>query len=337
MHEIHRIGTAFRKSEWYHRINSAQTNDDDGGVFTIIDPRKAIARRKLFLRAGSRAMVEDWDDEVMQVVELTVSKIKRDLEKEGKVDVMKWWTFMTADVMGMLCFGDSFRMVENEKVCILCLSKKAVEFTEQSQRAPLLQDIAEVFRVMELQVEVPWTLSLMEFLGIPLTRRLPGMKERFIEHSNKAIENTREVAKASTRTLFSKMADPDQQPVPDHVVRNEATNLLAAGSDTTMLALTYLVYAVLSDETKSIKSRLIEELKAHSDRPTLAELDSMPFLNNMIKETLRLYAPIAGTLPRVTPEEGVVFAGYKIPRGTIVGTQALTLHTNPAVWKDPMK
>lgn len=180
-------------------------------------------------------------------------------------------------------------------------------------------------------------VTVVRYLRVPFIKGRGDMQARNIEYSKKAIASTREAAKTSTKTLFSKMVDSDQQAVPDQVVRNEAVNLLSAGADTTMLALTYLMYAVLSDVTDNIKRQLVEEIMMHSENPTSAELDNMPFLNNVIKETLRLYAPIGGTLPRSTPEDGVLLAGYKIPGGTIVGTQALSLHTNPAVWKDPMK
>lgn len=212
-----------------------------------------------------------------------------------------------------------------------------VRDTDQKQKAALLDDIAAIFHFMEWQVEAPWFVTVMNFLRIPLIKAGPGMQARFIEYSKKAIMSTREAAKTSTKTLFSKMVDPDQQPVPDQVVSNEAINLLSAGADTTMLALTYLVYAVLSDRTGNTKIRLVEEIMMHSENPTWAELDNMPFLNNVIKETLRLYAPIGGTLPRSTPEDSVSLAGYRIPGDTVVGTQALSLHTNPAVWRDPMK
>lgn len=116
VHEIHRVGTPFRKGPWYHKLAAKQADDDSGGVFTIRDPRKASARRKLFLHAGSKGMVWDWEDQVIEVVEMTIAKVKRDLKNYGKVDIMKWWELMTADIMGMIAFGDSFRMVETEKV-----------------------------------------------------------------------------------------------------------------------------------------------------------------------------------------------------------------------------
>lgn len=191
--------------------------------------------------------------------------------------------------------------------------------------------------MMNLQVELPWVLAVVRYLRIPLLKRLPGIVVRFNQYSEKAVANSKKAAKASTKTLFSKMVEPDEPPVSDQVVKNEAVNLLSAGADTTMLALTYVVYAVLSDETGRTKRRLIEELETCPDRPTWAELDNMPVLNNVIKESLRLYAPIGGTLPRTVPEEGAVLAGYKVLGGTVVATQALTLHTNPDVWENPSK
>lgn len=116
VHEIHRVETPFRKSSWYHKLAAKQADDDSGGVFTIRDPRKASARRKLFLHAGSRGMIRDWEDQVSEIVKMTVAKVKRILKKDGTVDIMKWWEFMTTNIMGMVAFGESFRMVETEKV-----------------------------------------------------------------------------------------------------------------------------------------------------------------------------------------------------------------------------
>lgn len=56
VHEIHRVGLPFRKGQWYHKLAEKQADDEDGAIFTIQDPRKASARRKLFLHAGSRGV-----------------------------------------------------------------------------------------------------------------------------------------------------------------------------------------------------------------------------------------------------------------------------------------
>lgn len=34
------------------------------------------------------------------------------MKSRGAADIYKWWKFMTADLIGELTFGDSFRMLE---------------------------------------------------------------------------------------------------------------------------------------------------------------------------------------------------------------------------------
>lgn len=63
-------------------------------------------------------MVREWEPQVAEIVDLTVAKIKRDLLETGVADVMKWWKFMTADVLGLIAFGESFNMVEKEQVSV---------------------------------------------------------------------------------------------------------------------------------------------------------------------------------------------------------------------------
>jgi len=114
--QIHRVGSDFRKNpKWYQAQAPSQYDDNTCGVFGLNDPKKASARRQLFLRAGTRKIAAEWDPQIKQLVDLTVEKIKRDL-RTGQCDVMKWWTLMTADVVGDLAFGESFNNVKNEKV-----------------------------------------------------------------------------------------------------------------------------------------------------------------------------------------------------------------------------
>lgn len=109
---------------------------------------------------------------------------------------------------------------------------------------------------------------------------------------------------------------------------------IIAGTDTTATALIYLVYEVLRHP--KIKDKLLQELKTCTPHPSWEELESKTYLNNVISETLRLHSPVGATLPRTNPTEDVVFLGYKIPAGTIVGSQAYSLHRDPKAFGDPL-
>ena len=48
-------------------------------------------------------------------VDLTISRMKEELNKQGHIDIWKWWMFMTTDVIGELTFGESFRTLQQGK------------------------------------------------------------------------------------------------------------------------------------------------------------------------------------------------------------------------------
>lgn len=121
----------------------------------------------------------------------------------------------------------------------------------------------------------------------------------------------------------------------DDMISSEATNVILAGTDTTSVSLTYLIWCVLTHP--HVNKTLQAELCTCSADPTAKELEALPYLNRVIDETLRLYSAVPASLPRETPATGAMLAGYHIPGGTTVGTQAYTFHRNPAVFPDPEK
>lgn len=174
-------------------------------------------------------------------------------------------------------------------------------------------------------------------MPIPAFKRFIGLFDRFEEYADLAIANTKLAAKGRMKTLFSKMVDTDGQALSEQVIRQEAVNIMIAGVDSTAMTLTYLVYAVLADQTGRIRNRLLTELETCSPTPTWAELEKLKYLNYVVDETLRLYTPIGGSLPRVPPAQGAILGGYRIPPDMLVLTQSSTFHTDPKTFEEPLQ
>ncbi|KAK4159539.1 cytochrome P450 4A10 [Cladorrhinum sp. PSN259] len=62
---------------------------------------------------------------------------------------------------------------------------------------------------------------------------------------------------------------------------------------------------------------------------------SLPYLQSVIKEGLRLIMPSPARLPRIVSPGGLTVQGYHLPPGTNVGLGALQLHLNPDVFPEP--
>lgn len=172
-------------------------------------------------------------------------------------------------------------------------------------------------------------------LPIPVMHHLVMGPFRIRDWGMIAVRNTKAAPRGSGKTIFSKMYPEDgSQLFADELMADEAANLIIAGSDTTGVAMTYVVYCVLS--TPGVKQKLLDELALLPEEgATWEQLENSQYLNNVIQETLRLYPSVPGSLPRVCSDADTILGGYKIPAGTTVVTQALTIQRDPIVFPEP--
>lgn len=112
---------------------------------------------------------------------------------------------------------------------------------------------------------------------------------------------------------------------------NQIVQGVSAGHDTTAGGLTWIVHSLT--KYPDIQKRLREEvLSAQQKQPELdaATIDSLPYLNNVISESLRVYSP--ALLAPWEAGEDLVIAGVAIPKGTTVTTIPAMIHYNPSIW-----
>lgn len=119
--------------------------------------------------------------------------------------------------------------------------------------------------------------------------------------------------------ILSKSAEPP-------AALSEVRDHLIAGSDTTTTVLVFLLHHLAGHA--SLQTELHASLSRHEDR-----LEADPVLDAVLKEALRLWAPIPMTLPRQLDDDRLV-GGYSLKKGTKVGCQAYTLHRLPHLFPD---
>lgn len=175
-------------------------------------------------------------------------------------------------------------------------------------------------------------------LQIPVLKRAAQAAPRIRSHALNSVQvydRLRQEDPTSVRqTLFTKVFDAgeDGKLSFEEIVTN-AQGYIIAGTDTTSTTLTYLVWCVCS--RLALRDALVQELSNLSPDLSDFDLKTLPLLNNIINETLRLYAPTSSALPREVPAGGAHLAGHWMPEGTTVSCQAYTLHRDPSIWKDP--
>lgn len=123
------------------------------------------------------------------------------------------------------------------------------------------------------------------------------------------------------RSLLTKLLQGDRSnglpPLPDAEIGVETSNLLFAATDTTSNTLAYTLYRLatrpewqdrLRDEIR--KSRVADE---GPDGFSFKALQSLPVLNAIVQETLRVHPAAPSALPRITTGKGIDIAGLHVP------------------------
>lgn len=138
-------------------------------------------------------------------------------------------------------------------------------------------------------------------------------------------------------------------------VASELLDHLVAGHETTGITSTYMMWEL--SRHPQLQQELRQELLTLTPTleypfytrnaegslpafPSPSAIDSLPLLDAMVRETLRLYPPAPQSLLRVTPstEEGISLNGYgSIPGGVRVGSSAYSLHRIENVYPNAEK
>ncbi|KAI8866408.1 cytochrome P450, partial [Ramicandelaber brevisporus] len=122
-------------------------------------------------------------------------------------------------------------------------------------------------------------------------------------------------------------------------IRNELWGFNLAAIDTTAKALTSCTYllAIHPEIQEKVRDEVLQVLgdEPHDVYPTVGELKNMPFLEAVLKETLRLYSPVYKLITRRTtedvplPDDGII-----IPRNTKIGFHFHGIHMLNEVWPE---
>ncbi|ORY61477.1 cytochrome P450 [Pseudomassariella vexata] len=324
---IHRIKDEFLKSEFYTQFLPGVTN-----IFNCVNRDHHRRYRRLLSSPLSETGLKPMLPQIDSRVRFGIQRMGEEMKSRGAVDICKWWMFMTTDIIGELTFGESFKMLE------LGRKNQYIKDLEGSAFIGGLRATFPLLSKLSFYVPIPffWKAG-------PITGRLAMYSRDSIQRQRTLLEENPDMAP----TLFSKMFKAKSEDSLSGVeLEDNAQAYIVGGSDTTAMSLTYLVWAVCRDP--QIKEKLVNELQTRlSDDFSYDDVKELPYLNQVIEETTRIYAAAPSGLPRTVPSGGASLAGYWIPGGATVLTQAYSLHRSeafpdperfdPSRWENPTK
>nr|XP_031861425.1 uncharacterized protein CI109_003029 [Kwoniella shandongensis]KAA5528497.1 hypothetical protein CI109_003029 [Kwoniella shandongensis] len=296
------------------------------------------------LREKLLSLIED-DSQEGEAASLSPPVEEDKVEGGRKIDVLKWLGKTTLDVIGIAGFNYDFKALSDPN------NELATAYTKMFTAG------------MDITL-----LGILQFL-FPFTRMVPSKRARRIKESThvterigrRLVEDKKKAVLAAHAQGFEKGQDighdllsilikanmasdvkPEQRLTDDEVLA-QITTFMLAGNETSSTALTWILYMLA--QHPEFQVRLREEVKAvDDDRPSLETLSSLPLMDAVIRETLRLCAPAPTTnrrssatavIPLGTPvrgRDGTMMDSVTIYKNTTIFIPILAINVLEQIW-----
>ena len=341
LRQIYGPGSSFGRPAAFYRMFDVY---GQAHLFTFYSSTEHAARKKTISQTYSKSAVLK-----SPIVNSIQSKVKQFLDliesdPQTASNLFRSLHYFSLDNVTWMTFGDRG-------------ATKAL--TGRMSNRQILGDIDEptARRYSWFQIHLPgytrlatscggYLRSIMDIFGL-LPGRSPLAYSGLQEYALTTFDTHRQdktLIPANENGLMARLlhSNTEKAPISDMEIAAECADHLDAGLKTTSDTLMFALWALSLPGNRQYQRRLVTEVKdsvsvlSDNNGSFLSAnvCDRLPFLDAVIKETLRLYAPIPASQPRTSTQDTTV-DGYHIPAGTIVSCQAFSLHRNPEVFPEP--
>ena len=134
------------------------------------------------------------------------------------------------------------------------------------------------------------------------------------------------------KTVFTDILSSNLPPQEKTVARlqDEAAGVVGAAIETTKTTLSVASFHILHNPEilRRLRTEWREASFSDPEKPSWSELEQLPYLTAVIKESLRLSYGAAQRLPRISKHKAIQYDTYSIPPGTPFSMSSYIQHTS---------
>ncbi|KAI0328401.1 cytochrome P450 [Cubamyces sp. BRFM 1775] len=262
----------------------------------------------------------------------------------------------TLDIIGLAGFGYDFHALNLEgKPNELNTAFRQLFANSPARQASVLATLATWFPILELipskqRKRVMGAGAVIKRVGMQLVaeRKTAILREMSEMHKDGIERKDLKDRDLLTLLIKANMAKdvPESQRLSDEdVLGRDAlrSSFLLAGHETTSNATTWALYAL--SQKPEIQQKLREELLSlDTDTPTMDDLNSLPYLDAVVRETLRLHGPVAMLIREAKKDDviplsepftdryGRVHNEIRIAKGNKVALPIIAIQRSKDIW-----
>lgn len=206
--------------------------------------------------------------------------------------------------------------------------------SEIDDHADEMVDILDVINVNTKSAAA--FLTLYPWVPNKHNRRFKRIMQR-LDHIVYKMINARRASGVGSKDLLDRLLSVrDEQSglgMAEKQVRDEVVTLMLAGHETSATALQWTFY--LLAQHAEVEAELLHELNTvlNGNPATATDLAHLPYLKQVVQESMRIYPPVWGIARTATHEQE--FGGYRIPVNGYISILPYSLHRHPEHWPEP--
>ncbi|KAF2641485.1 cytochrome P450 ClCP1 [Massarina eburnea CBS 473.64] len=286
----------------------------------ISAPADVHARfRKAFAPAFSEKETQGYET----LIRLYCDKLINTLDTKGVVDLVEWLNFTTFDIIGELCWGQSFDCLESGKghafISVLLHFKAATIAT-----------CIKYYPAIDALIPFITPKSALTMLHNVFNTGHQRIQQRISGQTE-----PRQPDILSHVLQYNKV-NPEAIALSQDEVEFNALTMIVAGSETITTALCGAVHYLLLNP--SAYDTLASEIRSNfnsAEQISASSVTSLRYLNAVLNETLRLCPPIPDNMRRAVPKGGATVAGLGFPEGTVLGVSCWSVFQSDQHFSNP--
>ncbi|KAH7323365.1 cytochrome P450 [Rhizoctonia solani] len=299
-------GTVFTHSPGHLEINNLIFGPGLLGISGATHKLQRKALNPVFTTFHTKSSASKMDAVAQELVDVLASTIKGTNTKE--VNILEWCKMATLEIIGQAGFGYTFGAIRGNQSSYVDAMKNFVP------------TVSPLFR---FKVYISWMLRLIPrglcnqlatLAPSSYVRRLKAMDDTQNKYSRDILESRKAVVSASTDGEFDDILSSlirsntnaiQEERLSEDQIRGQISTFIFAGFETTSVSLSQIIH--LLAEHPHIQKQLRAELL--NAGPDLQDFDKLPYLNAIVRETLRLYPPVP-TIDRYASQDWVLPLRY---------------------------
>lgn len=315
---IYGHGTQFPKSAWY---SSFQPNETAWNIFADQSIQHHAHNRRFFTNAYAMTSLVHYEPFLDECGQIFSERLLGFSKLGAAVDIGHWFQCFAFDAVAYITYG--------KRIGFLDCGDDIGNIIHTLDGSLLYSSLAGIFPSFHRYVT-----PVLAALGPPFWPDHLGYVIKFTQSMiTQERASPKSVAEPKTsgegvgvgETFLSKFLAKHYEN-PDafttyHTFVGCITNM-AAGSDTTGISLSAILYHLLKNPGCIVTLRAeIDDFTSRgelSENPTFKQGQAMPYLQAVIKEALRMHPAVGLPLERVVPQGGATIAGRFFPEGVSI-------------------